>query len=86
VDTPDALVQYAAEQTSMAADSAATDSAAGGAAQSPVPAMTCIGGDETLLGEITVLGEPAYAVRDTATGELRAVAQADCRVLFGVTP
>lgn len=44
----------------------------------------CISSNDTVLGAITVLGTPAFAVRDTSTGVVRALDADDCRVLLSV--
>jgi hypothetical protein len=45
---------------------------------------TCLPSNETVLGEITVKGVPAFAVLDAATGTVRAVDAANCHVYFSV--
>lgn len=48
--------------------------------------LPCMASNDLFLGDITVLGEPAYAARDLTTGKIKAIAAADCRVLFTVAP
>lgn len=96
VNNPADLARYAADfDAADATASAATSAAAAGGAtpadsQSvPAPATppaACLTSTDTLLGSISVLGAPSYAVRDNSTGVVRAVDATDCRVLFSTGP
>ncbi len=76
--------------TTAAAGTSAPYAASGGgvpgaATPGPVPAAPeagCLGKSDVVLGPINVLGIPAFAVRDTSTGVVRAIAASDCRLLF----
>jgi hypothetical protein len=46
--------------------------------------VTCLSSEQVLLGSILFQGTPAFAVRDTATGDLQAVDAGDCHVLLTV--
>ena len=88
------LARYAAslarDTVAPAATSAAAAGAYGGAspaASTPgpapaVPPATCLSATDAVLGPISVLGAPAFAVRDTATGAVRAIAASNCQVLI----
>ena len=92
VNNPSDLARYAAGFP--AADAATSAAPAGGATPAdtqlvPSPATppaACLTSTDTLLGSISVLGAPAYAVRDNSTGVVRAVDATDCRVLFSTGP
>jgi hypothetical protein len=83
-----------ASAPAAASGSATSSTAATGAGGAEAPTMdalpatasSCVTGEQTLIGPITVLGAPAYAIQDGPTGELRAVDATDCHVLFSVTP
>ena len=88
------LARYAAslarDTVAPAATSAAASGAYGGAspaASTPgpapaVPPATCLSATDAVLGPISVLGAPAFAVRDTATGAVRAIAASNCHLLI----
>ncbi|HSB87146.1 MAG TPA: hypothetical protein VLD86_12585 [Ilumatobacteraceae bacterium] len=64
-----------------------TIAAAGTATPGPTTdSLPCMASNDLFLGDITVVGEPAYAARDLTTGKIKAIAAADCRVLFTVAP
>jgi hypothetical protein len=77
IDTPAALKEFAAGVE--APPQYGNPAPAGGSA----PAA-CLSSDQVVLGSISYQGTPAFAVRDTATGELQAVDAGDCRVLVAV--
>jgi hypothetical protein len=85
------LAQYA---SSFAADSVAAPQAAAGASPAPtelvpVPALpptSCLASTDTVLGPISVFGAPAWAVRDTSTGVVRAIDATDCHLLLRSPP
>ena len=87
IESEEALAQYATGFESAAAapaDAATTDAprvaAAGGADRLP----TCVTSDQIVLGPIVFQGTSAYAVRDSSSGQLQAIAFDDCRVLAEV--
>lgn len=86
VDTNAALVAYAAGVeglTSPAPQSPTTTVQPDGAFGS-LP-VSCLTANLVVLGgPITVNGTPAFAVRNTSTGVLQAIAPADCAVLLDV--
>jgi negative regulator of sigma E activity len=93
VNNANDLARYAATFARDTAAPAATSAPAGvygGAApaastRGPAPATppaTCLSPADTVLGPISVLGTPAFAVRDTATGVVRAIAASNCQVLL----
>ena len=92
VNNPSDLARYASGYP--LADAATSAAPAGGATPAetqPVPGpasppAACLTSTDTLLGSISVLGAPAYAVRDNSTGVVRAVDATDCRVLFSTEP
>ncbi len=91
VNSPDDLARYAAtfDLTTSASSGPSTNAGANPAATElvPVPATppaTCLTPTDTFLGTVSVLGSPAFAVRDNSTGIVRAVNSDDCRVLFSV--
>lgn len=98
VNNSNDLARYAASLARDAAAPAATSAAASGAyggatpaASTPglateVPPATCLSPSDAVLGPISVLGTPAFAVRDTATGAVRAIAASNCQVLITTTP
>ena len=89
IDTREELQQFAASVES--GDIAATSPApAGTAAPAAVEApadggtfaqLACINSDQTVLGDISYQGTPAYAVRNTTSGALQALDATDCHVL-----
>jgi negative regulator of sigma E activity len=91
VNTPDDLRRFAAGFDFAASTSTGPSSAAGAAPGATAlvptpeaPPATCLTPTDTYLGTVSVLGSPAFAVRDDSTGLLRAVDPIDCRVLFTV--
>ena len=88
------LARYASSVARDAGPPAATTAPAGTsvpfAASAPAtpgpfpatPEAGCLAATDVVLGPINVLGMPAFAVRDTATGVVRAIAASDCRLLF----
>jgi hypothetical protein len=93
VNNANDLARYAstlARDIVAPAATTAAASAAGGAAPAattpgPTPAVppaSCLSATDTVLGPISVLGAPAFAVRDTATGAVRAIAASTCQVLL----
>jgi cytoskeletal protein RodZ len=89
LQSPADLVTYAAELTPVTVPAAAAPDA--GAASTTAVHVTVLGSSCDLqglavLGEVSYQGRPAFAVRDTASGELRAIAVADCTVLVEITP
>ncbi len=91
IESEEALAQYATgfeAAAAPAADMATTDApsiaaadAAGGSADR-LP--TCVTSEQIVLGPIVFQGTSAYAVRDSSSGELQAIALDDCRVLAAV--
>lgn len=91
IDSEEALAQYAtgfeavaapaADAATTGAPSIAADDAAGGGSDR-LP--TCVTSDQIVLGAIVFQGTSAYAVRDSSSGELQAIAFDDCRVLAEV--
>jgi len=65
-------------------------SSAAPAPQTPQPDFTtfavpsCLRSSQTVLGPITVLGTPAFAVADSSTNTIEAIAAGDCHVYFAV--
>jgi hypothetical protein len=93
VNNANDLARYASSLARDVVAPAATTAAAGAyggappAATTPgptpaVPPATCLSSSDTVLGPISVLGAPAFAVRDTATGAVRAIAASNCQVLL----
>jgi hypothetical protein len=87
------LARYAASLARDTVAPAATSAAAGAnggaspAASTPgaapaVPPATCLSMTDAVLGPISVLGTPAFAIRDAATGAVRAIAASNCQVLI----
>lgn len=60
--------------------------AAAATAAPAAESLPCLSPNEAFLGDITVLGAPAIAVRDLTTGDLKAIAIDNCRVVFTVLP
>ncbi len=91
IDTREELQQFAAsvESGDIAATSPApapAGTAAPAAVESPADGGTfaqlaCINSDQTVLGDISYQGTPAYAVRNTTSGALQALDATDCHVL-----
>lgn len=83
IDTDAALVAYAARVEGPAPQSPTTTVRPDGAFGS-LP-VSCLTANRVVVGgPITVNGTPAFAVRNTATGVLQAIAPADCAVLLDV--
>ena len=93
VNNANDLARYASSLARDVVAPAATTAAAGAyggappAATTPaptpaVPPATCLSATDIVLGPISVLGAPAFAVRDTATGAVRAIAASNCQVLL----
>ena len=93
VNTANDLARYASTLARAPVGPGATSAAVGAyggaapAATTPgpapaVPPAMCLSATDTLLGPISVLGAPAFAVRDTATGAVRAIAASNCQVLL----
>ena len=86
VNNAEDLARYAsslARDTTAPAASSAPSGAYGAAVPAPAtPPASCLTPSDMVLGPISVLGVPAFAVRDTSTGVVRAVAASDCRVLL----
>jgi hypothetical protein len=87
------LAQYAATlaPTADASVAAATSGGYASASTAAVPAPetpspSCLASTDALLGPITVLGSPAFAVRDMSSGMVKAIDAGDCRVLFTAGP
>ncbi|MEP7115583.1 MAG: hypothetical protein ABI862_20125 [Ilumatobacteraceae bacterium] len=91
IDTPEALQQFAADidsaRTSTAAPSPAdTASPPPIAAQAPAAgdvfaSPACLTSDQVVLGSVFSLGRSATVVRDTSSGVLQTLDDADCKVL-----
>jgi hypothetical protein len=93
IDTAEALREFAAEVESArttTVSSEPVDTEAPPQYGNPAPApggyapVTCLSSEQVVLGSILFQGTPAFAVRDTATGDLQAVDAGDCRVLLAV--
>jgi hypothetical protein len=96
INTADGLLQFA--QSVESADSRAFPAPAGTAAPAATTApaadqataaggdtaASCLTSDQISLGLIVFQGTFAFAVRDTSTGALLAIADSDCRVLIEV--
>lgn len=76
---PAATVAAAATETSTADAAPVRADQATPAAASLSP--SCLSSDEFVLGAIFYQGTPALAVRNTTTGALQAIADADCHLL-----
>jgi negative regulator of sigma E activity len=93
VDNSADLAQYAAT-LAAAADASVAAATSGGYASASTPAVpapetpspSCLASTDALLGPITVLGSPAFAVRDMSSGVVKAIDAGDCRVLFTTGP
>lgn len=90
IDSRAELQQYAANITTGGLAAATSPAPAGTAAPAAVesPAdgsafaqLACISSDQTVIGEISYQGTPAYAVRNTTTGALQALDATDCHLL-----
>ncbi|MGZ4673543.1 MAG: hypothetical protein ACXV3B_07260 [Ilumatobacteraceae bacterium] len=79
---PAATTAPAATSTPYAATGAAPPAGNKAVVAPSAPSAACLTASDTVLGPINVLGNPAFAVRDTATGVVRAIAASDCQVLF----
>jgi negative regulator of sigma E activity len=89
IDSRAALAQYAADLTRIASGLPAGTFAPQPAALPTTIAAAfstppCLTSNDVVLGAITVLGTPAFAIRDTSTGAVRAIDALDCRVFFTV--
>jgi hypothetical protein len=91
IDTTEALEEFAADVESArtaAESSQPLDAEAPPQYGNPAPGgyapASCLSADQDVLGSILFQGTPAFAVRDTATGDLQAVDAGDCRVLVAV--
>ena len=91
VDSPAALADYASTRAfTTAAPTAPAGTQAPPESQPAQPAQpdtqfavpSCVAPSDEVLGPITVLGVPAFAVRDSTTGVLRAIDAVDCHVFF----
>jgi negative regulator of sigma E activity len=88
VNNREDLARYASSGGAYTASSAPSDAAGAAPAATelvPAPAVTpqtCLTPTDSLLGPISVLGSPAYAVRNNSTGVVSAVDANDCHVLF----
>lgn len=88
VDAATAELPAAPGGTAGTTAAPSTVAAAGTAPREAVAADSapCVSANDLYLGEITVLGVPALATQDLSTGDVKAIAADDCRVLFTVTP
>ncbi len=92
VNNADDLAQYAsafvatAAATSEAPRAGATPTATEMVPVPATPPTACLTSTDTVLGPISVVGAPAWAVRDTSTGVVRAIDPNDCRVLLSTGP
>jgi negative regulator of sigma E activity len=93
IDTTEALKEFAAGVESASTTTVSSeplDAEAPPQYGNPAPAtggnapVACLTSDQVVLGSILFQGTPAFAVRDTATGDLQAVDADDCHVLVAV--
>ena len=99
IDSADALAEYVASfegtRNATAAAAPAAPGTTAAAAQPPTAEHTssvlalppCLSPNLTVIGgEISFRGTPAFAVRDSTTGDVQAIGAVDCRVLTSASP
>jgi hypothetical protein len=91
IDTTEALEQFAADVESAPTTTVSSQPLSAEAPPqygNPAPVgeapVACLSPAQVVLGSILFQGTPAFAVRDTATGDLQAVDAGDCHVLVAV--
>jgi negative regulator of sigma E activity len=85
VNNAEDLARYASNGGAYTAPSDAAGAAPAATELVPAPAVTpqtCLTASDSFLGTISVLGSPAYAMRNNSTGIVTAVDANDCHVLL----